>query len=157
MADTTLNTNPILSLCVTVASRLSSLTIKDGQLVFVKDKQRIAFDYNGKRTFYNQIEELSSEAERQTLLAPINGLFYFIIDTATLWRYQDGWVQITATPEQIVYIGTEQMPELGNAKTLYVNKTDKVISVWDEDTNAYVIVSDYTKEVTDEDILNLFK
>lgn len=157
MADTTLNTHPILSLCVTVASRLSSLTIKDGQLVFVKDKQRIAFDYNGKRTFYNQIEELSSEAERQALLAPINGLFYFIIDTATLWRYQDGWVQITATPEQIVYIGTEQMPELGNAKTLYVNKSDKVISVWDEDTNAYVIVSDYTNEVTDEDIIALFE
>lgn len=157
MADTTLSTNPVLSLCVTVASRLSNLVIKDGQLVFIKDKHRIAFDYNGKRTFYNQIEELSSDAERQSLLAPINGLFYFVVDTATLWKYQDGWTQITATPEQIIYIGTEQMPELGNAKTLYVNKTDKVISVWDENTNSYIIVSDCTNEVTDEDIIGLFE
>ena len=48
------------------------------------------------------------------------------------------------------------MPELGNVKTLYVSKTNRVISVWDEETNAYIIVSDYTNEVTDEDIENLF-
>lgn len=48
------------------------------------------------------------------------------------------------------------MPELGNAKTLYVNKVSKVISVWDDETNAYIVVSDLTTEVTDEDIENLF-
>lgn len=156
MADTTLNTKPVLSLCVTVASRLANLTIKDGQLIFVKDKQRLAFDYDGKRKFYNQIEELNSEAERQALLAPVSGLYYFVIDTATLWRYQDEWIQITAQPEDIVYIGTDTMPELGNIKTLYVNKSNKVISVWDDETNTYVVVSDLTTEVTDEDIENLF-
>lgn len=156
MADVTLNTKPVLSLCVTVASRLVNLTIKDGQLIFVKDKQRLAFDYDGKRKFYNQIEELNSEAERQALLAPVSGLYYFVIDTATLWRYQDEWIQITAQPENIVYIGTDTMPELGNTKTLYVNKSNKVISVWDDETNTYVVVSDLTTEVTDEDIENLF-
>lgn len=156
MADITLNTKPVLSLCVTVASRLANLTIKDGQLIFVKDKQRLAFDYDGKRKFYNQIEELNSEAERQALLAPVSGLYYFVIDTATLWRYQDEWIQITAQPEDIVYIGTDTMPELGNTKTLYVNKSNKVISVWDDETNTYVVVSDLTTEVTDEDIENLF-
>lgn len=156
MADVALNTKPVLSLCVTVASRLVNLTIKDGQLIFVKDKQRLAFDYDGKRKFYNQIEELNSEAERQALLAPVSGLYYFVIDTATLWRYQDEWIQITAQPENIVYIGTDTMPELGNTKTLYVNKSNKVISVWDDETNTYVVVSDLTTEVTDEDIENLF-
>lgn len=155
MADT--NTNPILSLCVTVASNLANLTIKDGQLIFVKDKQRLAFDFNGKRTFYNQIEELSSEAERQALLAPVSGLYYFVLDTAVLWRYQDKWVQITSQPEDVVFIGTDEVPEIGNAKTLYVNKVDKVISVWDEDNNAYIIVSDYTNEVTEQDIIGLFE
>lgn len=48
------------------------------------------------------------------------------------------------------------MPELGNIKTLYVNKSNKVISVWDDETNTYVVVSDLTIEVTDEDIENLF-
>lgn len=157
MADTILNNEPILSLCVTVASRLSSLTIKDGQLIFIKDKQRIAFDYGGKRTFYNQIEELSSEAERQALLAPVSGLYYFILDTATLWRYQDGWVQITSKPEEIVFIGTE-MPELGREQSLYVNTTDghENISVWDVGLNGYKVVADKTQDVTEEDIEALF-
>lgn len=156
MADTT-NTNPILSLCVTVASKLTNLTIKDGQLIFVKDKQRLALDFNGKRTFYNQIEELSSEVERQALLAPVSGLYYFVLDTAVLWRYQDKWIQITSQPEDIVFIGTDEVPEIGNAKTLYVNKVDKVISVWDEDSNTYIVVSDYTTEVTEQNIIDLFK
>lgn len=156
MADN-INTNPILSLCVTVASKLANLTIKDGQLIFVKDKQRLALDFNGKRTFYNQIEELSSEAERQALLAPVSGLYYFVLDTAVLWKYQDKWIQITSQPEDIVFIGTDEVPEIGNAKTLYVNKVDKVISVWDEDNNAYIVVSDYTNEVTEQDIIDLFE
>lgn len=156
MADN-INTNPILSLCVTVASKLANLTIKDGQLIFVKDKQRLALDFNGKRTFYNQIEELSSEAERQALLAPVSGLYYFVLDTAVLWKYQDKWIQITSQPEDIVFIGTDEAPEIGNAKTLYVNKVDKIISVWDEDNNSYIVVSDYTNEVTEQDIIDLFE
>lgn len=156
MADNT-STYPTLSLCVTVASKVANLTIKDGQLIFVKDKQRLAFDFNGKRTFYNQIEELSSEADRQAILAPVSGLYYFVLDTAVLWRYQDEWIQITSQPEDIIFIGTDEVPEIGNVKTLYVNKVDKLISVWDEDNNTYVVVSDYTNEVTEQDILDLFE
>ena len=51
MADN--NTNPILSVCATTGERVKELTIKDGQLIFVQDKHRIALDFNGKRTFYN--------------------------------------------------------------------------------------------------------
>lgn len=156
MADTILNTNPILSVCATTGERVKELAIKDGQLIFVQDKHRIALDFGGKRRFYNQIEELSSEAERQSLLAPITGMYYFVIDTAVLWTYQSEWIQITSKPEEIVFIGTT-MPELGKEQTLYVNKSDKIISVWDKDNNTYITVSDYTNEVTDEDILELFK
>lgn len=144
---------PILSVCATVGSRLSELVIKDGQLIFVQDRSRIALDYNGKRVFYNQIEELSTEQERLSLLAPITGKYYFIIETAVLWTYQSGWVQITTAPEDIVFIGTE-MPELGQQKTLYVDKLSKEISVWDDDE--YVVVADKTNEITNEDIEGLF-
>ena len=154
MADN--NTNPILSVCATTGERVKELTIKDGQLIFVQDKHRIALDFNGKRTFYNQIEELSTELERTSLLAPISGMYYFVIETAVLWTYQSEWIQITSKPDEIVFIGTT-MPELGKEQTLYVNKADKVISVWDEETNAYIMVSDLTNEVTDKDIESLFK
>lgn len=157
MADSILNTNPILSVCATTGERVKELTIKNGQLLFVQDKHRIALDFNGKRKFYNQIEELSTELERTSLLAPISGMYYFVIETAVLWTYQSGWVQITSRPEEIVFIGTE-MPELGKPQTIYVNTTDgnENISVWDGNSNGYKVVADKTQDITDEDIENLF-
>lgn len=156
MAETALTTNPILSVCATTGERVKELTIKNGQLIFVQDKQRIALDFNDRRRFYNQIEELSTEQERVSLLAPISGMYYFVIETAVLWVYQEGWIQITSKPEEIVFIGIE-IPELGNEQTLYVNKADKNISVWDETSGSYIVVSDCTNEVTDSDIETLFE
>lgn len=158
MADTTLNVSPVLSVCATVGERVKDLPIKSGQLIFVQDKHRIAFDFNGKRRFYNQIEELSTELDRTSLLAPISGMYYFVIETAVLWTFQNGWVQITSQPDEIVFIGTE-IPELGKSQTLYVDKTDgnENIAIWDESLKAYKVVADKTHEVTDEDIENLFK
>lgn len=157
MADSTLNISPVLSVCATLGERVKELAIKDGQLIFVQDKHRIAFDFNGKRRFYNQIEELSTELERTSLLAPISGMYYFVIETAVLWIYQGKWIQITSKPEEIVFIGTE-MPELGKSQTLYVNATDneECISIWDESLSGYKVIADKTQEVTDEDIENLF-
>ena len=63
MADTT-TTKTIMSLIATSSSRIRDLVIKDGQLIFIQDSGRIAFDYKGKRVFYNQIVELETEAER---------------------------------------------------------------------------------------------
>ena len=158
MADSILTTNPILSVCATTGERVKELTIKDGQLIFVQDKHRIALDFNGKRRFYNQIEELETELERTSLLAPVSGMYYFIIETAILWTYQNGWVQITSKPEEIVFIGTD-IPELGNPQTLYAITTEgnENISVWDKSSSGYKVVADKTQEVTDEDIISLFE
>lgn len=154
MAD--LTTTPVLSVCATVGSKLSDLTIKDGQLTFVRDKHKIALDFGGKRTFYNQIEELATEQARTSMLAPVTGLFYFVIETAVLWTYQKGWVQITTPPKEIVFFGTE-LPELGVTKTLYVDTNKKEISVWDNDANGYIVVADKTMELTADDVNALFQ
>ena len=69
----------VMSLVATSSSRIRELTIKDGQLIFIQDLGRIAFDYKGQRVFYNQIVELETEAERQTLDNPLDG-YYFVID-----------------------------------------------------------------------------
>lgn len=157
MVDTT-TTRSVLKLVATTSSKIRSLTIADGQLVFLYDIGRIAFDYKGTRVFYNQIVELQTEAERLTLNTPLNG-YYFVLDTAVLWHYNDGWVQITDKPQEIVFIGTEgDFPELGQANKIYANTTEGAenISVWNEELGCYVVVADKTHEVSDDDILSLF-
>lgn len=151
-----------MSVVVTTSEKLSSLVIKNGQLVFVKDKGRIALDFNDKRKFYNQITELETDNERGSLPSPSDG-YYFVIDTAVMWHYQDGWTQITSKPDDIVFIGAE-LPELGQEKTLYVDKTKKEISVYDKHTDSYVVVANKTDSsgggsidtATYEDIDSLF-
>ena len=154
MADTT-STKPVLSVCATTASKVRELSIKDGQLIFVHDTGKIALDFGGKRVFYNQIIELSTEQERATLLAPISGKYYFIIETAVLWTYQSDWIQITTPPDEVVFIGTE-LPELGSKKTLYINKQNRNISVWDEDNQDYMVVGETINSITTDDINKLF-
>lgn len=148
--------NKIISVIGTVSSRLPDLPIKDGQIVFVKDKKKVALDLDGERTFYNEIITFDNDNERLDLLAPINGCFYFVVKTAVLWTYQNKWIQITTSPEEVVFFGTE-IPELGKANILYVNKNKKNISVWDNDTNSYVVVGEAVDLVTNDDIDKFFK
>lgn len=150
MADTM---RTLLSICVTSGNRLSDLIIKDGQMIFVKDKHRIAFDFGGKRTFFNQIQEIATEEERVNLV-PENGVYYFIIDTAVLWTYQDNWIQLTTPPKEYLFIGVE-LPELGSKNVLYVNKNGG-ISIWDNESSKYVIVADKNEYVSESDIDFLF-
>ena len=152
MADT--NTKSVMSLIATTSSRIRDLVIKDGQLIFIQDLGRIAFDFKGKRVFYNQIVELETEAERLALESPLDG-YYFVIDSACLWFYQSGWIQITEKPQEILFIGTE-LPQLGQQGKLYIDTDDREISVWDEETDTYITVSNYTAEVTNADIESLF-
>ncbi len=152
MADT--STKQVLSLVATSSSRIRDLLIKDGQLIFVQDLGRIAFDFKGKRVFYNQIVELNSEAERLALENPLSG-YYFVIGSACLYFYKDGWVQITEKPQEIIFVGVE-LPELGQQGKLYVDTDDREISIWDEETDKYITVSNYTEEVSISDIESLF-
>ena len=145
----------MISVIGTVASRLPDLSIKDGQLIFVKDKKKIALDLGGKRTFYNDIEVFESDKDRQDLLAPINGCFYFVVKTAVLWFYHDKWIQVTTPPEQILFIGTE-LPELGVENKLYVNKEQKNIKIWDDTLKAIVIVGEAIRGISESDIDKLF-
>ena len=155
MADTT--TKSVMSLVATSSSRIRDLVIKDGQLIFIQDIGRIAFDFKGKRVFYNQIVELNTEAERLALESPLDG-YYFVIDSACLWFYKSGWTQITERPEEIIFIGVE-LPELGQENKIYINNTNgnENISIWDEDMGSYHVVADKTQSMTSDDVVALFK
>jgi hypothetical protein len=152
MADTT--SKSVLKLIATTSSKIRDLVIEDGNLVFLYDIGRIALDYKGKRTFYNQIVELETEAERLALDSPLSG-YYFVINTGCLWHYGNEWTPITGSPQEVVFIGVE-LPELGQKGKLYVDKGDREISICDEETNQYIVVSNYTIDATEKDIENLF-
>jgi hypothetical protein len=154
MVDTVNTKKQTMSLIATNSSRIRDLVINDGQLIFIQDLGRIAFDFKGKRVFYNQIVKLDTDLERINLESPLSG-YYFVIDTACLWFYQDGWIQITEKPQEIIFIGTE-LPTLGQQGKLYVDVGNKEISVWDEETNKYMTVSNYIEEVSSQDIEDLF-
>lgn len=157
MADTT--TKQVLSIVATTSERIKDLVIKNGQLIFCHDIGRIAFDYKDKRKFYNQIEEIDTEKTRQELESPVNGVYYFIIETAVLWTYSnDKWVQLTSKPEEIVFIGTE-FPELGVEQTIYANTTDgnEHIAVWSDELGDYKVVADKTQTISSNDIALLFE
>lgn len=136
MADE-LNAAPVLSVYATVESKLDDFAQKDGQLIFVKDKQMIALDLDGKRKVYNQIEELATEAARTSLLAPVSGRYYFVMDPPVLWRYQEGgWVQITTPPENLEAV-------LQESKEYTDTVSKRVTGTIDEDGN-YIIMFDET-------------
>ena len=153
MADTTTKNNGLV-LVATTSSRVRDLVIKDNQLILIRDLGRIAFDFKGQRVFYNQIVELETEADRLALENPLDG-YYFVISSACLYFYQNGWTQITEKPENILFIDVE-LPQLGQEDKLYINKAEQNISVWDDETNQYIPVANYTLDVTVEDIENLF-
>jgi hypothetical protein len=143
-----------LKVIATSSSRIRDLIIRDNQLIFIRDLGRIAFDSKGKRVFYNQIVELETEAERLSLVNPLQG-YYFVIGSACLWYYKGGWTQITERPEEVLFVGVE-LPELGQEGKLYIDTDDREISVWDDKTDTYIPVSNYTAEVSDSDIEDLF-
>ena len=143
-----------LKVIATSSSRIRDLIIRDNQLIFIRDLGRIAFDSNGKRVFYNQIVELETEADRLALVNPVRG-YYFVIGSACLYFYKDGWTQITERPQEVLFIGVE-LPELGQEGKLYIDTDDREISVWDDETDTYITVSNYTAEVSNSDIEDLF-
>ena len=135
MADT----KTILNLVVAdKKSKLSDFAIGHQQIIFLQDKRLIALDYNGKRTFYNQVEILATDSEREELIDPSQ-------------------IPVTTPPQEIVCIGTE-LPELGSENTLYVNKASgkESISVWDKESQSYKYIAGKAKAISSSKIDELF-
>lgn len=158
MAENVLAT---MSVIATTPERVKDLVFKDGQLIFVRDEKTnngtIFLDLKGGRTIFNQIIELESDLQRLSLSSPVDGKYYFVLENAVLWYYSYGWIQVTSTSDGTVFIG-DLLPEIGVQKTLYVDKTKKEISVWNDDGSNYMVVADKTEIATvdDNDIESLF-
>lgn len=146
---------PILSMFSTTSEKVKDLPIKNGQMILVKDKCKIAMDIDDTRKFYNEITILKTDNDRTSLNAPINGAFYFVSQTSVLWHFDSKWIQVTVPSEDIVYWGDE-LPNSGKDEVLYINKKDKSISYWDSSSNDYITIAERFVPITDEDINQLF-
>lgn len=127
----------------TVASKLADLPIVDGRVIFVSDTRSFYLDMKGVRLEYRDIQVLPSESDRTSILAPVEG-FYFVDDTNVMWRYKNGWHQIT--PSNItpfVYGELESFPSPGKENTLYA--TQDATYVWDNITQSYLCIANKTE------------
>lgn len=128
----------------TVSSNLNQIPQSDGQIIFAKDTQVMYLDDEGIRLPYNVIKVFKQDSFREALINPAEG-FYFVEETAVLWRYKDKWKQLTPDNLQQVIIGKilDDFDSLGNPSSLYV--TDNGIYKWDELLKEYRVVSNVTK------------
>ncbi len=105
----------------TSIDKLDQIPVVDGNLIFVEDERAIFLDANNVRTSYQQIICIQSEEQRAALQYPLKG-FYFIKDSCVLWRYDDGWYQMTTTPqEQIIFRPVGSLPPEGESNKIYID------------------------------------
>lgn len=86
-------------------SQLNSVTIIDGQLIYVKDNYELYWDNDNVRKQISDIIVLNTEEEKNDILAPLNK-FYYVKDSNKLYYYFLKWINIgsssdTYTKEEI--------------------------------------------------------
>lgn len=80
---------------VTVDSKArdtTQLPISEGQFLMTSDTKNVFYDLASERLQLTDIIELDTEMQRQAIIAPLNK-FYFVKDTGSLWRYNNGWLE----------------------------------------------------------------
>lgn len=133
----------IVKFYYTINSKLSSLPIVDGQVIFVSDTKKFYLDMNGLRLGYSDIQVLATESDRTSILAPVEG-FYFVDDTNVMWRYKGSWKQITPTELSPLYFGDyDSFPPIGKENTLYI--TNDATYRWDSITSSYICIANKTE------------
>lgn len=90
----------------TINSKLGTIPIKAGQIIYVRDRKAILFDSaDGTRVAVEDIIPLDTDAQRIALIAPLSKL-YLVKDTKKLWYYNGAWASIGGNDAPTVkYIG----------------------------------------------------
>lgn len=77
------------------SATLSTLPIVDGQQIICIDNGMQFIDFNNTRIVITNIIPLEEDMERTSMSSPLNGKFYFVRSTTTLWHYNNQWIKIT--------------------------------------------------------------
>lgn len=137
--SSTIGTITPQSFVVTTSDKLSSLGVKNGQEVYVKDKGKIYYDWDNKRKAYHDVIELATNADRLSLEDPYTNKLYIVMENCTLWQY-DGtsWHSLITEPS-VIFVGSEGFPTIGNGSVLYVSGTQ--LYKYDTNSKAYVEIA----------------
>lgn len=120
----------------TTSDKIAGINIISGQLIFSRDDRVIYLD-SDVRTEYRSFILLTTEAQRQSI-SPLNA-FYFVEETAILWRYSTtkGWEQLTKTVDNklMFYNDESELPRTGRENVLYCTPTQHYS--WSDTLNTY--------------------
>ena len=129
--------NPSMKFIATNSSKINSIPIKDGQLIFVQDTRQIFLDVHRQRQLYAQIMILLNDEVRKALISPIEG-FYYTKQESVFWSYfNNEWHQLTGEDPMVVF-ADEGLPEEGVDNTIYVK--DRDFYRWNDDLQDYLTV-----------------
>ena len=109
----------------TVDSKLSTLPIVKGQVIYTSDTHRQYWDVeDGQRVSIEEIIQLNTDTERTELLTPINS-FYYVKATHVLWRYDSEWIQVTIASSEIqnMFNGFTKTVQIGDVSKNAENGT----------------------------------
>lgn len=73
------------------SAKLDNVPIINGRHIICIDNGLQFIDFNNKRILITSIITLEEDTDRTSVSSPINGKFYFINKTHSLWFYNDGW------------------------------------------------------------------
>ena len=136
----------------TTSDKLVDVEIKNNQIIYIEDKNIVAFDIGKTRKFLNQIVIFNTDDERENYISAYDTVFGFVKNTAVLWCYiNNEWIQITNSPENIIFIG-DVLPELGVNDKIYVNRSKHNISIWSKEDEKYICVGEETSSISIQDI-----
>ena len=136
----------------TTSDKLVDVEIKNNQIIYIEDKNIVAFDIGKTRKFLNQIVIFNTDDERENYISAYDTVFGFVKNTAVLWCYiNNEWIQITNSPENIIFIG-DVLPELGVEDKIYVNRSKHNISIWSKKNKKYICVGEETSSISIQDI-----
>ena len=128
-----------LSIKYTEKSNIDNIPIANGQLLFAKKQRIITFDFKDKREVYAGVLILQTEEERAGIASPLEA-FYFVEETAVLWRYfNDNWVQITGSPQERAVVANTYLsfPTVGSTLCIYIATDENATYRWDTETLSY--------------------
>ena len=111
----------MMKFIATTSDKINDVSVASGQLIFSRDDRVIYLDSDIGRTEYRAIISLATEYARSHLVSPV-GAFYFVEETAVLWKYDKvtGWRQLTSTPdERLSYYPDGLLPIQGREGILY--------------------------------------
>lgn len=115
-------------------NKLSSINIKDGQIIFVKDEKTIYLDSEGARVAFENILTIDSENNREQTVA-IEGCFYYVEDSKLIYRYKNAqWNCLNSS--EIVFDDKDSFPKTGDEKKIYIS--DNNIYKWNKENNEYI-------------------